>query len=103
MKVILTIVVIILVLCAIPLVYLVSSDSDFAPLVNRLREKICEILGKEDSVFMPSGTMTNLVAMLTHAQRGGEVFCLRRSPRRLGWPFPQQISFVSSLWLSWLW
>ena len=29
------------------------------PTVERLRERICEILGKEDAVFMPSGTMCN--------------------------------------------
>ena len=29
--------------------------------------------GKEAGAYMPSGTMTNLVAMLAHAQRGGEV------------------------------
>jgi threonine aldolase len=30
-------------------------------------------MGKEAGAFMPSGTMANLVAMLTHARRGGEV------------------------------
>jgi threonine aldolase len=30
-------------------------------------------MGKEAAVFMPSGTMTNLVAVLAHTTRGGEV------------------------------
>jgi threonine aldolase len=30
-------------------------------------------MGKEAGAFMPSGTMTNLVAVLTHTPRGGEV------------------------------
>ena len=31
------------------------------PTVNRLRERICEILGKEDAVFMPSGVVVQSV------------------------------------------
>src|SRR6266478_5322618 len=33
------------------------------PTVERLRERISELLGKEDSVFMPSGTMCNKAAL----------------------------------------
>ena len=33
------------------------------PTVNRLRHRMCEILGKEDAVFMPSGTMCNQAAI----------------------------------------
>ena len=43
------------------------------PSTNRLREKICEILGKEDSVFMPSGTMCNQAAIRVHCRLGDEV------------------------------
>jgi threonine aldolase len=43
------------------------------PTVNKLQEKAAEILGKEDSLFVPSGTMGNLLALLTHCQRGDEV------------------------------
>ena len=43
------------------------------PTVNRLQEKAAEMLGKEDSLFVPSGTMGNLLALLTHCQRGDEV------------------------------
>jgi len=34
-----------------------------------------EILGKEDSIFVPSGTMGNLIALLTHTSRGDELIC----------------------------
>ena len=42
------------------------------PTVNKLQEKAAEILGKEDSLFVPSGTMGNLLALLVHCQRGDE-------------------------------
>ncbi len=43
------------------------------PTVNKLQEKAAEMLGKEDSLFVPSGTMGNLLALLVHCQRGHEV------------------------------
>lgn len=48
-----------------------SRDGD--PTVRALEALAAELTGKEAAAFMPSGTMTNLVALLTHAQRGGEV------------------------------
>lgn len=43
------------------------------PTVRRLEALAAERLGKDDAVFVPSGTMANLVAQLTHTGRGGEV------------------------------
>lgn len=43
------------------------------PTVNRLEELAAKKLGKEAALFVPSGTMGNLVAVLTHCQRGDEV------------------------------
>lgn len=43
------------------------------PTVNRLQEKAAELLGKEAALFVPSGTMGNLAAILAHCQRGEEV------------------------------
>jgi threonine aldolase len=48
-----------------------SRDGDQT--VARLEALAAERLGKEAAAFMPSGTMTNLVAVLTHTHRGGEV------------------------------
>lgn len=36
------------------------------PTVNRLRERVCALLGKEDAVFLPSGTMCNQIAIRVH-------------------------------------
>jgi len=48
-----------------------SRDGD--PTVQKLEALAAERTGKAAGAFMPSGTMANLVAMLAHAQRGGEV------------------------------
>jgi threonine aldolase len=43
------------------------------PTVNRLEAMAAERLGKEAALFVASGTMGNLVALLTHCQRGHEM------------------------------
>ena len=43
------------------------------PLVIRLEELAAGMVGKEASLFVPSGTMGNLIALLVHCQRGEEV------------------------------
>jgi threonine aldolase len=48
-----------------------SRDGDAT--VMRLEALAAARTGKDAAAFMPSGTMTNLVAVLAHTQRGGEV------------------------------
>jgi threonine aldolase len=43
------------------------------PTVDRLQEMAAERMGKEAGLFVASGTMSNLVALLTHCYRGDEV------------------------------
>lgn len=43
------------------------------PTVNLLQEMAAERMGKEAALFVPSGTMGNLAALLAHCQRGDEV------------------------------
>ncbi len=42
------------------------------PTVNRLEEMAAERMGKEAALFVVSGTMANLVCLLTHCGRGDE-------------------------------
>jgi threonine aldolase len=49
------------------------------PTVNRLQELAADMLGKEAALFVPSGTMGNLTALLVHCQRGHEVIVGRLS------------------------
>ncbi|RME06073.1 MAG: low-specificity L-threonine aldolase, partial [Anaerolineae bacterium] len=43
------------------------------PTINRLQEMAAELTGQEAALFVPSGTMGNLAAILAHCQRGDEV------------------------------
>lgn len=41
--------------------------------VNRLESLAADMLGKECALFVPSGTMGNLIAVMTHTRHGDEV------------------------------
>jgi threonine aldolase len=43
------------------------------PTVNRLESIAASLLGHEAALFVPSGTMANLLALLTHCSRGTKV------------------------------
>ena len=43
------------------------------PSVNALQEQTAKLLGKEAGLFVASGTQSNLVALLSHCQRGDEL------------------------------
>lgn len=43
------------------------------PAVNELQERFAALVGKEMSVFFPSGTQSNLAAILTHCGRGSDL------------------------------
>ncbi len=45
------------------------------PTVIKLQERIAELLGKEASLFVPSGSMANLIAMCCHTSPGDEIYC----------------------------
>ena len=45
------------------------------PTVERLQERIAELLGKETALFVPSGTMSNQIGLRLHCGPGDEFFC----------------------------
>jgi threonine aldolase len=45
------------------------------PTVNLLQSRVAEILGKEASLFVPSGTMSNQIAIKCHTNPGDQVIC----------------------------
>ena len=51
------------------------GDDVFAedPTINALQEKAARLLGKEDAVFVASGTMANQLSIKAHTQPGDEV------------------------------
>ena len=50
------------------------GDDVFAddPTVNALQERIAAMLGKEAAIFVPTGTQSNLCALMAHCGRGDE-------------------------------
>src|SRR5216110_3392773 len=45
------------------------------PTVNRLQQRAAEIFGREAALFVPSGSMGNLIAMRVHTRPGQEIIC----------------------------
>lgn len=45
------------------------------PTVKALEARLASLLGKEAGLFVPTGTMSNLAAIMSHCQRGEEFLC----------------------------
>ncbi len=45
------------------------------PTVHRLEERVAALLGKEKALFVPSGTMSNQIAVKAHTVPGDELLC----------------------------
>ncbi|XP_031826558.1 L-allo-threonine aldolase [Nomia melanderi] len=46
------------------------------PTVKKLEEKAAEMVGMDAAIFVPSGTMSNLIAIMNHCNvRGSEAYC----------------------------
>ncbi|MFT5522239.1 MAG: threonine aldolase [Pirellulaceae bacterium] len=45
------------------------------PTMDQLHKLTAELLGKEEALFMPSGTMTNQIAIRIHCRPGDEFIC----------------------------
>lgn len=43
------------------------------PTVKKLEERAAQIMGKEAGLFVPTGTMGNQIAVMTHTKRGDEI------------------------------
>ena len=43
------------------------------PSVSKLCHEVTELLGKEDALFLPSGTMCNQIALAVHCGAGDEI------------------------------
>ena len=49
------------------------------PTVIELQNRVAELLGKEAGLFVPSGTMSNAVAIRCHTQPGDEIIAEENS------------------------
>lgn len=50
-----------------------DEQQDEDPTVASLNLRVAALLGKEAAVFLPSGTMANVIATLVHCKRGDEI------------------------------
>jgi threonine aldolase len=50
-----------------------DEQSNEDPSVNALTERIAALLGKSRGIFVPSGTMCNLIAVMVHCRYGDEI------------------------------
>ena len=58
----------------------VADEQRFAdPTTNRLQERVAELLGQEDALFLPTGTMCNQISFRLHARPGGDELILDRT------------------------
>src|SRR3954447_14731621 len=58
----------------------VGDEQQFGdPTVNRLCERVAELLGFEAAVFLPSGTMCNAIGFRLHIRPGGDEVYLHRT------------------------
>jgi threonine aldolase len=56
-----------------------DEQKDEDPTVNRLLAMVAELLGKEAALFLPSGTMCNLVAVKAHTRPGDAMLADRQA------------------------
>ena len=49
------------------------------PSINELQDYAADLFGKEAGLFVPSGTMANLISVLSHCDRGDEVILGNKS------------------------
>lgn len=56
-----------------------DEQSGLDPTVHQLCAQVADLLGKEDAVFLPSGTMCNAISVLVHCRPGDEIYADRTS------------------------
>ena len=66
------------------------------PTVNKLEREAAEVFGREASIFVPTGTMGNQIAIRLHTQHGQEVICEARS-HVLDWEMAMMAAFSGCL------
>ncbi|MGA8939976.1 MAG: threonine aldolase family protein, partial [Acidobacteriaceae bacterium] len=62
------------------------------PTINQLEARAAEIFGREASIFVPTGTMGNQIAIRLHTEHGQEVICEARS-HVLDWEMAMMSAF----------
>ncbi len=66
------------------------------PAINRLEVRTAEVFEREAAIFVPTGTMGNVIGIRLHTQHGQEVICEARS-HVLDWEMAMMSSFCGCM------
>jgi threonine aldolase len=66
------------------------------PTVNRLEERAAEVFGREAAIFVPTGSMGNLIGARLHTEHGQEVICESRA-HIMDWEMGMVAAFAGCL------
>jgi len=66
------------------------------PTVNKLEARAAAVFGREAAIFVPTGSMGNLIAARIHTQHGQEVICESRA-HILDWEMAQVAAYCGCL------
>jgi len=66
------------------------------PSINKLEARSAEVFGREAAIFVPTGSMGNLIAARIHTQHGQEVICESRA-HILDWEMAQVAAYCGCL------
>ena len=67
------------------------------PTTNRLQERVAELLGHEAALFLPSGTMCNLIAFRLHLRPGGDEAILDRTAHPVSYEAGSPAAFSGAM------
>ena len=66
------------------------------PTVNRLEQRAAEVFGREAAIFVPTGSMGNLIGARLHTEHGQEVICESRA-HILDWEMGMLAAFAGCM------
>jgi threonine aldolase len=66
------------------------------PSINKLEARAAEVFGREAAIFVPTGSMGNLIAARIHTQHGQEVICESRA-HILDWEMAQVAAYCGCI------
>jgi len=66
------------------------------PTINKLEARAAEVFGREAAIFVPTGSMGNLIAARIHTQHGQEVICESRA-HILDWEMAQIAAYCGCI------
>ena len=70
------------------------------PTINKLEARAAEVFGREASIFVPTGSMGNLIGARIHTEHGQEVICESKA-HILDWEMAQIAAYCGCIPRRW--